>query len=188
MLTTLQRTPVENRDQLREQVKQLTKELEEIQDSVDTYDPSIQKMIAQKYEHMTIFDPNHPSNVAYHERKHKAIQEQRLQKSLNGLPVFRESQTPLALPPPTSHSQSSLIPRKVTIGATSSDYVFKHGNADDQQPSEYSTIQGGTVGSDLSKPLRRSEQRLPDRKSTKSNSNKRSHEFSVLIGADFEEE
>lgn len=73
LLTSLQRTPIENRDQLREQVKQLTKELEEIQDNVDTYDPSIQKLIKQKYEYMTIFDPNHPRNQSYHAQKSKAI-------------------------------------------------------------------------------------------------------------------
>lgn len=50
LLKTLDRTPIESRDQLRDQVRQLTKELEEIQDNVDTYDPSIQKLMAQKYE------------------------------------------------------------------------------------------------------------------------------------------
>jgi hypothetical protein len=98
---------------------------------VDTYDPSIQKMIAQKYEHMTVFDPNHPANVSYHERKQKAIQEQRLQKELNsGAPVFKDN-APLALPPSSSHSQPQLAKRKVTIGTTSSEYVFKQGAMDD---------------------------------------------------------
>lgn len=164
-------------------MSQLTKELEEIQDNVDTYDPSIQKIIAQKYEHMTIFDPNHPRNQSYHAAKAKAIHDQKLQNSINrGLPVFKENQQDLlALPQPmgmtsgSSLSQASSIPkRKITIGTGNnySDYIFKDVDLDDRK-----SIGNSSTDSKLRKTAQRSLERMK-------NASVKNHEFSVIIGGD----
>lgn len=72
---------------------------------------------------MTIFDPNHPRNMSYHAKKSKAIHDQKLQNMLNSGPrIFKESDL-LALPQPSSASQSEYqvqqsitSKRKITIG------------------------------------------------------------------------